>query len=263
MSTIPALKSLRGTHMTFTGRLAHMTRAEATRRARRRGAVVAARVTSYTQVVVQGAPSPTYKWGDIGVKLAEVDALRKESGQLVYVISQEEFEQLLAGAPLSAPVSRTAATGATDPLGVPFRPRRPRPVAGSPHRYVDLDAVDRALAAHEGTLAKLARVVRQSGFEPLTAASPDLAFDLAWHRGRTVHVAEVKSLTESNEAQQLRLGLGQVLDYRERLRRQRAGRPVRGHLVVPHRPAARHFEAVCRSADVTLVWPAVFSRLMR
>lgn len=78
MTTIPALQSLRGRHVTFTGRLDDMTRAEASQRTRRQGGVVVARVTSTTDVLVQGAPSPAHKWGDIGVKLAEVDRLRDD-----------------------------------------------------------------------------------------------------------------------------------------------------------------------------------------
>lgn len=39
-------------------------------------------------------------------------------------------------------------------------------------------------------------------------------------RGTWVWVTEVKSLTEQNEEQQLRLGLGQVLRYRDVLRSQ-------------------------------------------
>ena len=40
---------------------------------------------------------------------------------------------------------------------------------------------------------------------------PEPNFDLAWQRDETVFVAVVKSTTASNEEEQLRLGLGQVL----------------------------------------------------
>ena len=42
-------------------------------------------------------------------------------------------------------------------------------------------------------------------------------FDLAWQHNETVFVAEVKSMTADNEEAQLRLGLGQVLRYWQRL----------------------------------------------
>jgi hypothetical protein len=48
------------------------------------------------------------------------------------------------------------------------------------------------------------------------AAEPN--FDLAWEANGTVFVAEVKSITDQNEEGQLRLGLGQVLRNRHRLR---------------------------------------------
>jgi hypothetical protein len=44
-------------------------------------------------------------------------------------------------------------------------------------------------------------------------------FDLAWQIGRTLFVAQVKSLTLRNEEKQLRLGLGQVLRYADLLSR--------------------------------------------
>jgi hypothetical protein len=41
-------------------------------------------------------------------------------------------------------------------------------------------------------------------------------FDLAWRRNGTVVVAEVKRINADKEGEQLRLGLGQVLRYRQR-----------------------------------------------
>ena len=39
-------------------------------------------------------------------------------------------------------------------------------------------------------------------------------FDLAWQAGDTAFVVEIKSITDDNEEEQLRIGLGQVLRYR-------------------------------------------------
>ncbi len=41
---------------------------------------------------------------------------------------------------------------------------------------------------------------------------------ILWLNGEEAWVAEVKSLTTTNEEPQLRLGLGQVLIYRQRLK---------------------------------------------
>lgn len=59
-------------------------------------------------------------------------------------------------------------------------------------------------------------------------------FDLAWQAGDTAFVAEIKSITDDNEEEQLRLGLGQVLPYRHRL--QRTGYPKVIAFLVPERP---------------------------
>ena len=40
---------------------------------------------------------------------------------------------------------------------------------------------------------------------------------MAWQKDGTVFVAEVKSITAENEEHQLRVGLGQVLRYRQHL----------------------------------------------
>ena len=63
----------------------------------------------------------------------------------------------------------------------------------------------------------LAEVLRQAGIEPRSRLPREPNFDIAWETEGTVFVAEVKSITDDNEEEQLRLGLGQVLRYRHRL----------------------------------------------
>jgi hypothetical protein len=46
-------------------------------------------------------------------------------------------------------------------------------------------------------------------------------FDLAWLEAEVLIAVEVKSLTEVNQDRQLRLGLGQVLDYQHILEARR------------------------------------------
>src|SRR5215207_6045873 len=91
-------------------------------------------------------------------------------------------------------------------------------------------------------------------------ATPD--YDLAWYQpdGRFV-VAEVKSLTSDNEAQQLRLGLGQLLDYRHALVRR--AREVSAVLAVERRPASARWRMICQANGVKLVWPTTMHRLFR
>ena len=60
--------------------------------------------------------------------------------------------------------------------------------------------------------------LRHASIDPRSRLPNEPNFDLAWETGGTVFVAEIKSITDDNEEEQLRLGLGQVLRYRHRLR---------------------------------------------
>lgn len=82
---------------------------------------------------------------------------------------------------------------------------------------IDPALKERALRGHAATQNALADHLRSRGFEPRSPGSDDPSFDLAWDEGDVVWVAEVKSMTHSNEEKQLRLGLGQVLRNRHLL----------------------------------------------
>ena len=125
----------------------------------------------------------------------------------------------------------------------------------------DPAAIDRGLAGHKTTLNKLGDAVRAAGFRPYRGKGTRTC-DLTWHTSGGWYVAEVKSLTGQNETPQLRLGLGQVLDYRQAF--VDAGKPVAGLvLAVEWEPtdSARWVE-VCREAEVTLVWPKTMRKLL-
>jgi hypothetical protein len=90
------------------------------------------------------------------------------------------------------------------------------------------------LRGHADTQNELARVLRDAGLSPRSRLPHEPNFDLAWQVGDTAFVAEVKSITDDNEEEQLRLGLGQVLWYRHRL--QRIGYSKVVAVLVPERP---------------------------
>jgi hypothetical protein len=121
---------------------------------------------------------------------------------------------------------------------------------------IDPDKIDRGLKSHARTQNALFDWLAARGIEGL---SPDgqANYDIAWrHMGR-MFVGEVKSLTNANEAMQLRLGLGQVLDYAEMLRA--AGEPeVQPVLVAERLPSDFRWRRVCERAGVTLTWPDEF-----
>ena len=82
---------------------------------------------------------------------------------------------------------------------------------------------------------------------------------MAWLKGGHLWVVEAKSLTDSNEEQQLRLGLGQVLRYRNLLR------PhfdiVTAVLAVERKPSDLTWTNLCEELGVVLVWPGTLNRL--
>ena len=74
------------------------------------------------------------------------------------------------------------------------------------------------LKGHADTQNALAKVLRRAGIDPRSRHPYEPNFDLARETEGTVFVAEVKSVTDDNEEERLRLGFGQVLRYRYRLR---------------------------------------------
>lgn len=125
---------------------------------------------------------------------------------------------------------------------------------------VDPDAVDRGLIGHATTQNQLAALVADAGYEPLSPAGSDPDFDLAWRTYEGCVVVEVKSLTNTNQARQLRLGLGQVLDYANTLRE--SFRNVRPALAVEREPSDLRWRAICREVGVDLVWPGCLEDLI-
>lgn len=100
----------------------------------------------------------------------------------------------------------------------------------------DPDKVGRGVGAHFATLSTLVTLAAQQGLVPLDSRS-FCPYDLAWQTTDTLVVVEVKSLTADNEDHQIRYGLGQVLDYRYRLRA--AGHPsVQAALVLERQPGS-------------------------
>jgi serine/threonine-protein kinase len=87
------LRSLRGTHLAFTGILS-LRRREAALAARRAGAVVHGAPSARTTVVVRGRPNPRQAAGrDAGLKLMEIKRLR-EKGHRITLLNETQFWRL-------------------------------------------------------------------------------------------------------------------------------------------------------------------------
>ena len=124
---------------------------------------------------------------------------------------------------------------------------------------VDPALVERALQGHAKTQNELAACVREAGFKPLSPQAGEPNYDLCWIANDLVHVAEVKSLTSVNEEKQLRLGLGQVLRYRNLLARE--GAEVRAILALEHEPQDPGWGSLCSELGVVLASPPTFRDL--
>jgi hypothetical protein len=121
---------------------------------------------------------------------------------------------------------------------------------------IDPALVERGIRSHAITQNALAQHLWSLGIEPLSPAANEINFDIAWRAGERVFVGEVKSLTDSNEEKQLRLGLGQVLRYAHQLDPNRGAVPV---LIVERRPSDSSWEKLCERLGVVLAWPEVFA----
>lgn len=126
---------------------------------------------------------------------------------------------------------------------------------------VDPDVIDRGRKGHAKTQNLLAQTVESAGHQPRRPAAGEPGFDLAWQAGSRIFVAEVKSLTTVNQERQLRLGLGQVLRYRQLL--SRPERQVIAVLAVERKPDDPNWEKLCDQLGVRLVWPGRFDTLLK
>ena len=120
-------------------------------------------------------------------------------------------------------------------------------------RVPDADVYDRGLRGHRSTQNALARWVKGQGLEPLSPALGDPPFDLGWWDDQVFVVAEVKSLMPWNETGQIRLGLGQILEYVHRIGRHHD--QVMGVLAVESKPTDPIWKDLCATNGIQLTWP--------
>jgi hypothetical protein len=116
----------------------------------------------------------------------------------------------------------------------------------------DPGETERALAAHRGVQNELARLVLSRELKPLEPGPGDPLFDIAWWDSDTLYVAEVKSVTDLNETRQLRLGLGQILDYQDSL--SDSAKRVEAILALERRPTEERWLGLCEQHGVRVFW---------
>jgi hypothetical protein len=157
---------------------------------------------------------------------------------------------------ITGPVLRSAIPDSGD-VGQAYIPADEQAATSEREPFsIDPSLVDRGLRGHARTQNALARLV---GGAARAARADEPQFDLAWISDEVLYVAEVKSLTASNEERQLGLGLGQVLRYAHLL--PATGREVRPVLAVERRPSDASWSGLCDHLGVRLVWQPFFDGL--
>ena len=88
----------------------------------------------------------------------------------------------------------------------------------------------------------------------LLTAEPQ--YDLAWLANDMLYVCEVKSLTQDNEQRQLRMAIGQVIQYRQQFTA-KGHEPCFAVICTEKQPSDSSWDQVCEDAGIVLVWPEV------
>ena len=207
-------------------------------------------------------------WGEINAALADHPELKAPSqtkpnpaqhAKIVFGFVLASKEATLSGGGQSAP---DTADDAYTP------PPRGGEVPKSRVFETDPDKIDRGTTAHKDTQDALAEALRKASLKPRSPKLGDPAFDIAWRDDDAEGVAficEVKSLTDENETGQIRLAIGQVLDYvhaLDSLRKADSLPPhwegvhaIRGVVAVERRPTQDvHWTGLCEKHGIILTW---------
>jgi hypothetical protein len=126
---------------------------------------------------------------------------------------------------------------------------------------VDPTKIERALKSHAATQNALAAHLTTLGLNPRSPLRAEPNYDIAWETTSDLYVGEVKSLPLDQEENQLRIGLGQVLRYRQKLRDRHPDRKIVAALIPEHEPLDKSWERLCSELGVLLAWPGAFDRL--
>jgi hypothetical protein len=118
----------------------------------------------------------------------------------------ELFPGLATAARLASPEAEDQVARATPLLGTAYREARVSPSPSERQPFAaDPALVERGRKGHADMQNELAQVLRQAGIEPRSRVPREPNFDIAWVTEGTVFVAEIKSITDDNEEEQLRL----------------------------------------------------------
>ena len=204
-------------------------------------------------------------------KAVFVDQERKR-GNHICIVDDYGITALLGGhsAPcLRSRVIREDIVELSPPTHVrPLLPRFIPLTVGAPPEHeptglgLDLSGLDRGTSAHQATVTLL--VAHLAPIPVMGLSSPRV--DAAWRAAdepTVLFVAEVKSLTGARQVQQVRLGIGQLLDYAHAVRERppadvSAVRPV---LVLEREPEDERWLSLASSLGILLTCAPTFPGL--
>ncbi len=133
-----------------------------------------------------------------------------------------------------------------------FADEESRDIAESELFSVDPNLLDRALQVHSLTQNTVANWVIGSSLTPFSPSTIVCDFDIAWESDFGKIVCEVKSLSDKNEVHQFRFGIGQVLEYAQKL----GASPV---LMFSRRPTQSALIDAANNAGVAVLWPEILN----
>jgi hypothetical protein len=215
-------------------------------------------------------------WGEINAALAAHPELKiapktkSDHAQRAKTV----FDFVLASKEAALSGGGQAAPGTADDAYTP--PPRGSEVPESLVFETDPDKVDRGTTAHKDTQDALAEALRNASLKPRSPKPGDPAFDIAWRdddAGGVAFICEVKSLTSENETGQVRLAIGQVLDYVHTLDslREAGSLPphwegvhaVRAVVALERRPTRdAHWADLCKRHGIILAWPEEYDGMI-
>lgn len=259
------VRSLRDQVVTFTGTVridgVHVTRRECEERVRAKNGITATDFSGYVTLLVEGDldgkhvtdPSRGYS-----KKLVGAHRARATGGPHVHVVDVEAFADLLDGIPARCRNLRGSGDRilvAPEPgdgiLGGPVQPRRAgkRDIGGL---RLNLDALDAGTEAHEETVRALREHLAGRGLVARRPSRGAPLFDIGWENGRQLFIGEVKSLRSTNQDQQIRLGVGQLLDYAHQMGGRHAS--IRSVLVLERRPTDDRWAGLAAAHNILFTY---------
>lgn len=116
---------------------------------------------------------------------------------------------------------------------------------------IDPNEIDKSTIEHKIAQNLLANWLLSKGLKPLSPYPNGPQFDLAWI-DKEKFVVEVKSINESNESKQIRLAIGQVLEYAF----ETEAKPV---IMLNKQPKDTRWQLLCDHLNIQLFFPEMLA----